>query len=203
MGVAPDPMTPHSPPERRPHHPHKPGSPSPTPTPADAAAAGMSADELGRALTAHALFFDILVRAWLPSHCSPCHRCDKRNCLQIIASAAPPMRGLKTLLRQNPSCGPARGNATHVFSRISVYHATCAQLASAAYNVESRLGDMKVLACARSSLTGGAVRQLEEDGAVRDEKLKQAQSNLRRGADGHHSMGASSQDGGALPWRLG
>jgi len=30
---------------------------------------------------------------------------------------------------------------------------------------------------------------------VRDEKLKQAHSNLRRGTDAHHSMGASSQDG--------
>ena len=56
-------MTPHSPPPLRPHL-HKSDSPSPTPTPADKAAAdGMSADELGRALTAHALFFDILVRS--------------------------------------------------------------------------------------------------------------------------------------------
>ena len=35
---------------------------------------------------------------------------------------------------------------------------------------------------------------------MRDEKLKQAQSNLRRGTDTHHSM-ASSQDGGGA--RLG
>ena len=79
-------MTPHSPPERRPH-PHKSGSPSPTPTPADAAADGMSADELGRALTAHALFFDILVclgafsQCSMPatSNCWPIHRCQGRG----------------------------------------------------------------------------------------------------------------------------
>ncbi len=44
--------------------------------------------------------------------------------------------------------------------------------------------------------------QSEEDGAVRDEKLKQAQSNLRRGTDTHHSMGASSQDSGGARFGL-
>ena len=49
---------------------------------------------------------------------------------------------------------------------------------------------------ARDSLKGAAcARQSEEDVAVRDEKLKQAQSNLRRATDTHHSMSAASQDG--------